>query len=146
MGESIVEGTLTRWLKKPGEKVERDERGGRSHAVGRASAGPARGGALHQTAAAGAGAGCGAARSARLACSMHSTATAATAHAAAATAMVVVGGRVDAAAAALDLPGGARQRAAPEAGVGERVRRVDHRQVECFRCRSASDDMDDRPY
>src|SRR5262249_44542200 len=26
MGESIVEGTLTKWLKKPGEKVERDER------------------------------------------------------------------------------------------------------------------------
>ncbi|MCU1295539.1 MAG: Pyruvate/2-oxoglutarate dehydrogenase [Bryobacterales bacterium] len=25
MGESITEGTLTRWLKKPGEKVERDE-------------------------------------------------------------------------------------------------------------------------
>src|SRR3954453_13898827 len=25
MGESIVEGTLTRWLKKPGEKIERDE-------------------------------------------------------------------------------------------------------------------------
>src|SRR5437764_13992696 len=25
MGESIVEGTLTRWLKKPGERVERDE-------------------------------------------------------------------------------------------------------------------------
>jgi 2-oxoglutarate dehydrogenase E2 component (dihydrolipoamide succinyltransferase) len=25
MGESIVEGTLTRWLKKPGDKVERDE-------------------------------------------------------------------------------------------------------------------------
>src|SRR3569833_610303 len=25
MGESIVEGTLTRWLKKPGEKVEQDE-------------------------------------------------------------------------------------------------------------------------
>ncbi|HEX3682868.1 MAG TPA: dihydrolipoamide acetyltransferase family protein [Bryobacteraceae bacterium] len=25
MGESIVEGTLTRWLKQPGEKVERDE-------------------------------------------------------------------------------------------------------------------------
>jgi 2-oxoglutarate dehydrogenase E2 component (dihydrolipoamide succinyltransferase) len=25
MGESIVEGTLTRWLKKPGETVERDE-------------------------------------------------------------------------------------------------------------------------
>lgn len=25
MGESIVEGTLTRWLKHPGEKVERDE-------------------------------------------------------------------------------------------------------------------------
>ena len=25
MGESIVEGTLTRWLKKPGEQVERDE-------------------------------------------------------------------------------------------------------------------------
>ena len=25
MGESIVEGTLTRWLKKVGEKVERDE-------------------------------------------------------------------------------------------------------------------------
>ena len=25
MGESIVEGTLTRWLKKPGEKVNRDE-------------------------------------------------------------------------------------------------------------------------
>src|SRR5579872_5635566 len=25
MGESIVEGTLTKWLKKPGEKVERDE-------------------------------------------------------------------------------------------------------------------------
>ena len=24
MGESITEGTLTRWLKKPGEKVERD--------------------------------------------------------------------------------------------------------------------------
>ena len=23
MGESIVEGTLTRWLKKPGEHVER---------------------------------------------------------------------------------------------------------------------------
>lgn len=25
MGESIVEGTLTRWLKKPGEKIQRDE-------------------------------------------------------------------------------------------------------------------------
>ena len=25
MGESIVEGTLTRWLKKVGDKVERDE-------------------------------------------------------------------------------------------------------------------------
>ena len=25
MGESIVEGTLTRWLKKPGDKIERDE-------------------------------------------------------------------------------------------------------------------------
>ncbi|MBI3282199.1 MAG: 2-oxoglutarate dehydrogenase, E2 component, dihydrolipoamide succinyltransferase, partial [Acidobacteria bacterium] len=25
MGESIVEGTLTKWLKKPGEKLERDE-------------------------------------------------------------------------------------------------------------------------
>src|ERR1700685_50870 len=25
MGESIVEGTLTKWLKKPGEKVERTE-------------------------------------------------------------------------------------------------------------------------
>ena len=25
MGESIVEGTLTRWLKKVGERVERDE-------------------------------------------------------------------------------------------------------------------------
>ena len=25
MGESITEGTLTRWLKKTGEKVERDE-------------------------------------------------------------------------------------------------------------------------
>ena len=25
MGESIVEGTLTRWLKKPGERIERDE-------------------------------------------------------------------------------------------------------------------------
>jgi 2-oxoglutarate dehydrogenase E2 component (dihydrolipoamide succinyltransferase) len=25
MGESIVEGTLTRWLKKPGDKVQRDE-------------------------------------------------------------------------------------------------------------------------
>src|SRR5450432_1664181 len=25
MGESIVEGTLTKWLKKPGEIVERDE-------------------------------------------------------------------------------------------------------------------------
>src|SRR5260370_18174170 len=25
MGESIVEGTLTKWLKKPGEKVGRDE-------------------------------------------------------------------------------------------------------------------------
>src|SRR5437879_13890631 len=25
MGESIVEGTLTKWLKKPGERVERDE-------------------------------------------------------------------------------------------------------------------------
>src|SRR3954462_15351564 len=25
MGESIVEGTLTKWLKKAGEKVERDE-------------------------------------------------------------------------------------------------------------------------
>jgi pyruvate dehydrogenase E2 component (dihydrolipoamide acetyltransferase) len=25
MGESIVEGTLTRWLKKKGESVERDE-------------------------------------------------------------------------------------------------------------------------
>src|ERR1700692_1344953 len=25
MGESIVEGTLTKWLKKPGESVERDE-------------------------------------------------------------------------------------------------------------------------
>ena len=25
MGESIVEGTLTKWLKKPGDAVERDE-------------------------------------------------------------------------------------------------------------------------
>src|SRR5436309_5959711 len=25
MGESIVVGTLTKWLKKPGERVERDE-------------------------------------------------------------------------------------------------------------------------
>src|SRR6478735_7435043 len=25
MGESIFEGTLTKWLKKPGEKVSRDE-------------------------------------------------------------------------------------------------------------------------
>src|SRR5271166_2880296 len=25
MGESIVEGTLTKWLKKPGERVDRDE-------------------------------------------------------------------------------------------------------------------------
>src|ERR1700676_2101629 len=25
MGESIVEGTLTKWLKKPGERVEREE-------------------------------------------------------------------------------------------------------------------------
>src|ERR1700719_2236050 len=25
MGESIVKGTLTKWLKKPGDKVERDE-------------------------------------------------------------------------------------------------------------------------
>jgi pyruvate/2-oxoglutarate dehydrogenase complex dihydrolipoamide acyltransferase (E2) component len=25
MGESIVEGTLTKWLKKPGETIERDE-------------------------------------------------------------------------------------------------------------------------
>ena len=25
MGESIVEGTLTRWLKKPGDTVQRDE-------------------------------------------------------------------------------------------------------------------------
>ncbi|HTS59055.1 MAG TPA: biotin/lipoyl-containing protein, partial [Terriglobales bacterium] len=25
MGESIVEGTITKWLKKPGEKVRRDE-------------------------------------------------------------------------------------------------------------------------
>src|SRR5215510_2634529 len=25
MGESIVEGTLTRWLKKAGERIERDE-------------------------------------------------------------------------------------------------------------------------
>src|SRR5437870_4418456 len=25
MGESIVEGTLTRWLKKPGDRIERDE-------------------------------------------------------------------------------------------------------------------------
>src|SRR5215470_15735659 len=25
MGESIVEGTITKWLKKPGEKVQRDE-------------------------------------------------------------------------------------------------------------------------
>src|ERR1700684_4727249 len=25
MGESIVEGTLTKWLKQPGERVERDE-------------------------------------------------------------------------------------------------------------------------
>src|SRR5258708_32799019 len=25
MGESIVEGTITKWLKKPGEKVTRDE-------------------------------------------------------------------------------------------------------------------------
>src|SRR5215469_16372606 len=25
MGESIFEGTLTRWLKKPGDKVQRDE-------------------------------------------------------------------------------------------------------------------------
>src|ERR1700689_3688503 len=26
MGESIFEGTITKWLKKPGDKVERDER------------------------------------------------------------------------------------------------------------------------
>ena len=25
MGESIVEGTITKWLKKPGDKVQRDE-------------------------------------------------------------------------------------------------------------------------
>ena len=25
MGESIFEGTVTKWLKKPGDKVERDE-------------------------------------------------------------------------------------------------------------------------
>src|SRR4249919_1298124 len=25
MGESIVEGTLTKWLKKPGDRVDRDE-------------------------------------------------------------------------------------------------------------------------
>src|SRR5579872_5846782 len=25
MGESIHEGTITKWLKKPGEKIERDE-------------------------------------------------------------------------------------------------------------------------
>src|SRR5215472_10135245 len=25
MGESIFEGTLTKWLKKPGEKIQRDE-------------------------------------------------------------------------------------------------------------------------
>src|SRR5450631_234415 len=25
MGESIVEGTLTKWLKNPGERIERDE-------------------------------------------------------------------------------------------------------------------------
>src|SRR6516225_7504352 len=25
MGESIVEGTLTKWLRKPGERIERDE-------------------------------------------------------------------------------------------------------------------------
>src|SRR5438270_9103702 len=25
MGESIVEGTLTKWLKKPGERIDRDE-------------------------------------------------------------------------------------------------------------------------
>ena len=25
MGESIVEGTLTKWLKKPGDHVDRDE-------------------------------------------------------------------------------------------------------------------------
>ena len=25
MGDGIVEGTLTKWLKKPGERVERDE-------------------------------------------------------------------------------------------------------------------------
>ena len=25
MGESIFEGTLTKWLKKPGDKVQRDE-------------------------------------------------------------------------------------------------------------------------
>src|SRR5438552_4307937 len=25
MGESIFEGTLTKWLKKPGDKIERDE-------------------------------------------------------------------------------------------------------------------------
>ena len=25
MGESIVEGTITKWLKKPGDSVERDE-------------------------------------------------------------------------------------------------------------------------
>src|SRR5512142_545806 len=25
MGESIVEGTITKWLKKPGDRIERDE-------------------------------------------------------------------------------------------------------------------------
>ena len=30
MGESIVEGTLTRWLKKVGDQVQRDEIG-RAH-------------------------------------------------------------------------------------------------------------------
>ena len=32
MGESITEGTLTKWLKKVGDRVERDE-GGRGHVV-----------------------------------------------------------------------------------------------------------------
>ena len=35
MGESIFEGTITKWLKKPGDKIERDEPLSNFHRQGR---------------------------------------------------------------------------------------------------------------
>ncbi len=47
MGESIVEGTLTKWLKKPGERVERVEDRRGEHDAGARACQPVPPGAGH---------------------------------------------------------------------------------------------------